>query len=91
MGCRARTAAPAIVFFDELDGLAGRRGDGSESGSEVGNRVVAQILTEMDGLQVALCRHPLVMWRNRTSSGLVGSRMFFNGVLYDNRRISPHD
>ena len=53
---RARAAAPAIIFFDEIDGLAGARG--SEGGSGVGQRVLSQLLMEMDGLQVILaCPH----------------------------------
>ena len=43
---RARQAAPAIVFFDEIDALAGIRGDASESTE----RVVSQLLAELDGL-----------------------------------------
>jgi transitional endoplasmic reticulum ATPase len=43
---RARQAAPAIVFLDELDAVAGVRGTGSDSG--VTERVVSQLLTEMD-------------------------------------------
>ncbi|UWG48305.1 ATPase of the AAA+ class, CDC48 family [Halanaeroarchaeum sp. HSR-CO] len=42
---RARQAAPAIVFFDEIDAIAGARGGGSH---EVSERVVSQLLTEMD-------------------------------------------
>lgn len=49
---RARSAAPAIIFFDELDGLAGSRG--TEGGSGVAERVLSQLLMEMDGLQVSL-------------------------------------
>jgi SpoVK/Ycf46/Vps4 family AAA+-type ATPase len=48
---RARAAAPAVVFFDELDGLVSTRGD-SGAGAGVGKRVLAQLLTELDGLQV---------------------------------------
>ncbi|MCW2319048.1 transitional endoplasmic reticulum ATPase [Rhodoblastus acidophilus] len=44
---KARLAAPAIIFFDEIDALAPRRGGGGNSAVE---RVVAQLLTEMDGL-----------------------------------------
>jgi transitional endoplasmic reticulum ATPase len=44
---RARQAAPSIVFLDEIDAIAGRRGEGHE----VTERVVAQLLTEMDGLE----------------------------------------
>jgi transitional endoplasmic reticulum ATPase len=43
---RARQAAPAIVFFDELDAVAGGRGENHE----VTERVVSQLLTEIDGL-----------------------------------------
>lgn len=46
---RARAAAPAIIFFDEIDALAARRGGGGGGG--VGDRVLAQMLTEMDGVQ----------------------------------------
>ncbi|PSP79491.1 AAA family ATPase [Halobacteriales archaeon QS_1_68_20] len=46
---RARQAAPAIIFFDELDAIAGQRGRG-DSSNEVGDRVVSQLLTELDGL-----------------------------------------
>jgi transitional endoplasmic reticulum ATPase len=44
---RARQAAPSIVFLDEIDAIAGRRGEGHE----VTERVVSQLLTEMDGLE----------------------------------------
>ena len=43
---RARQAAPSIVFFDEIDAIAGRRGETGESTE----RVVSQLLTELDGL-----------------------------------------
>jgi transitional endoplasmic reticulum ATPase len=46
---KARQAAPAIVFFDELDALAPERGGGGATqGSE---RIVAQMLTELDGVE----------------------------------------
>jgi transitional endoplasmic reticulum ATPase len=44
---RARMAAPCILFFDEIDAIAGRRGGGDGATVE---RMVAQLLTEMDGL-----------------------------------------
>ncbi|WP_135852683.1 AAA family ATPase [Halorussus salinus] len=47
---RARQASPAIVFFDEIDAIAGERGGGMGGGAEVSERVVSQLLTEMDGL-----------------------------------------
>ncbi|GAB0087001.1 spermatogenesis-associated protein 5 [Sergentomyia squamirostris] len=45
---KARSVAPSIVFFDEIDAIGGERG--SESGSSVKERVLAQLLTEMDGV-----------------------------------------
>ena len=49
---RARQVAPAIVFLDELDALGSARGGGGSSGSSgVGDRVLAQLLTEMDGIE----------------------------------------
>ncbi|MEM4702975.1 MAG: CDC48 family AAA ATPase [Candidatus Pacearchaeota archaeon] len=46
---RARQVAPCIVFFDEIDSLAPRRG--FEAGTKVTERVLNQLLAEMDGLE----------------------------------------
>ncbi len=46
---KAKQVSPTIVFFDEVDSIAGRRG--VEEGSRVGERVVDMLLTEMDGLE----------------------------------------
>jgi len=49
---KARTAAPAIIFFDEIDALAPTRGAGGDGPGAVHNqRVISQLLTEMDGLE----------------------------------------
>lgn len=47
---RARQVSPCIIFFDELDSLAGRRGNDS---NKVTERVLNQMLAEMDGLEDA--------------------------------------
>ncbi|MGC4117108.1 MAG: CDC48 family AAA ATPase [Myxococcales bacterium] len=47
---KARQAAPCIIFFDELDALAPRR-SGDAGDSHVGERVVSQFLTELDGIE----------------------------------------
>ncbi len=46
---KAKQVAPAIIFFDEIDALAPRRG--LEAGTRVTETVVSQILTEMSGLE----------------------------------------
>jgi len=47
---KGRMAAPAIIFFDEIDSLVPKRGLGfSDSG--VSERVISQLLTEMDGIE----------------------------------------
>ncbi|NJL05253.1 MAG: CDC48 family AAA ATPase [Chloroflexaceae bacterium] len=46
---KARQAAPCIIFFDELDALAPRRGSAGDSHTT--ERVVSQLLTEIDGIE----------------------------------------
>ncbi len=46
---RARASAPSLVFLDEIDALAPRRGQSVDSG--VTDRVVASLLTELDGIE----------------------------------------
>lgn len=51
---KARAASPSIVFFDEIDAIASKRGgiDGfSSSSTSVGDRVLTQLLTELDGVE----------------------------------------
>lgn len=48
---RAKQAAPSVIFLDELDGLVGARGKGGQRGGPTANdRVLTQLLGEMDGL-----------------------------------------
>lgn len=46
---RARDAAPALIFLDEVDALAPRRGQATDGGTT--DRVVASLLTELDGVE----------------------------------------
>lgn len=46
---KARQASPCIVFFDEIDAIAPSRGTGGDS--HVAERVVSQLLTELDGME----------------------------------------
>ena len=49
---RARQASPCVIFFDEIDSIAPTRGGGMEGGvHSSAERMVSQLLTEMDGIQ----------------------------------------
>jgi len=48
---RARQVSPCVVFFDEIDSLAGKRGPQSHGGSKVTENVLNQMLSEMDGIE----------------------------------------
>jgi len=48
---KARQAAPCVIFFDEIDSIAPRRNTGSGADSHVTERMVSQLLTEIDGLE----------------------------------------
>lgn len=47
---KARGAAPCVLFFDELDSIASQRGGSMGDAGGAGDRVVNQLLTEMDGV-----------------------------------------
>lgn len=47
---KARENSPAVIFFDEIDAIGGERG-ANAGGSGVGDRVVTQLLTELDGVE----------------------------------------
>ncbi|KXB06227.1 hypothetical protein AKJ53_01025 [candidate division MSBL1 archaeon SCGC-AAA382F02] len=47
---KARQAAPTVIFFDEIDAIVPKRGTRT-GGSQVGERVISQLLTEIDGLE----------------------------------------
>ncbi|MBM1154436.1 AAA family ATPase, partial [archaeon] len=59
---RARMVAPAVIFIDEIDAIAARRGYVADSG--VSDRVVAQLLTEMGGI-LPLSRVAVIAATNR--------------------------
>ena len=43
---------PCIIFFDEIDAIAPRRGGGLGGDSHVTERLISQLLTELDGLEI---------------------------------------
>ena len=48
---KAKNMAPSIIFFDEIESLVPARGIGFGDGSRVSENVVAQMLTEIDGIE----------------------------------------
>lgn len=53
---RARDASPCVVFFDELDSVAPKRGNQGDSGG-VMDRIVSQLLAELDGMSSGKSAH----------------------------------
>ena len=47
---KARSASPCILFFDEMDSLARARGSGGSGSSDTSDRVINQLLSEIDGI-----------------------------------------
>lgn len=47
---KARSAAPCVLFFDELDSIAKARGGSLGDAGGAADRVINQVLTEMDGM-----------------------------------------
>lgn len=47
---KARSASPCILFFDEMDSIARARGSGGSGSSDTSDRVINQILSEIDGM-----------------------------------------
>jgi len=48
---RARQVSPCIIFFDEIDSIAGRRGMGGSATTESNESILNTLLTEMDGIE----------------------------------------
>jgi len=48
---RARQVSPCVIFFDEIDSLAGKRGQAFGGGAKVTENVLNQLLAEMDGIE----------------------------------------
>ncbi|CAL1379889.1 unnamed protein product [Linum trigynum] len=47
---KARQSAPCVLYFDELDSIAVQRGGSQGDAGGAGDRVLNQLLTEMDGM-----------------------------------------
>ena len=82
---RARDSAPSLIFLDEIDALAPRRGQSFDSG--VTDRVVAALLTELDGIGVARRRGA----RRRTGPDLIDPALLRPGRLEKLVFVEPPD
>ncbi|CAI5734703.1 unnamed protein product [Hyaloperonospora brassicae] len=83
---KARAASPTVVFFDEIDALASTRGSGGSSGAS--DRVLSQLLTELDGLE-PLKRVLVVAATNRPD--LLDSALMRPGRIDRALYVSPPD
>ncbi|KAI9481244.1 MAG: P-loop containing nucleoside triphosphate hydrolase protein [Benjaminiella poitrasii] len=61
---KARAASPSIIFFDEIDALTTKRGSSGDGGTSVADRVLSQLLNELDGVE-ALVNVTVVAATNR--------------------------
>jgi AAA family ATPase len=89
---KARSVAPSIIFFDEIDGLATERGTSSSSG--VGDRVLSQLLSELDGIEplqgvtvIAATNRPDVLDKALVRPGRI-DRMIYVGLPDEKARES---
>ncbi len=83
---RARQSAPTIIFFDELDAIAPTRGQGFDS--HVTERVVSQLLTELDGLEEL---HSVVVLAATNRPDMVDTALLRPGRLDRLLYIPPPD
>jgi len=58
---RARSAAPCVLFFDEIDAVATNRAGGDEGGTEVMSRLLSTLLNEMDGISSDKRKHSVLV------------------------------
>ncbi len=59
---RARQACPCVIFFDEMDAIGSKRGGGSDGvGVSGGERLLSQLLTELDGINSSKERRVIVV------------------------------
>lgn len=73
---KARSASPSIIFFDEIDAVAVKRGNSGDGGSvSVSDRVLSQLLAEMDGIQ-SLVNVTIVAATNRPDIIVIINQFF---------------
>lgn len=90
---KARTAAPCVVFFDEVDAVASKRGGSDGDVSNVSERVLTQLLTELDGVEtlsdvtlVAATNRPDVIDKALMRPGRIDRIIYIPLPDYETRR-----
>ena len=88
---RARQASPSVIFFDEIDAIASKRG-GADSGSS-GDRLLSQLLTELDGISplkrvviVGATNRPDLLDNALTRPGRIDRKVYVGVPDYESRK-----
>lgn len=91
---RARSAAPCVLFLDELDSLAPNRGVAGDSGG-VMDRVVSQLLAEMDGMSNGDSTKPIFILAATNRPDLIDPALLrpgrFDKLFYVGPCVTPDD
>ncbi|RUS24731.1 AAA family ATPase [Jimgerdemannia flammicorona] len=85
---KARAASPSIVFFDEIDALTVKRGGDGDGGASVADRVLSQLLNELDGIE-PLVNVTVVAATNRPD--IIDSALLRPGRIDRILYVSPPD
>ena len=90
---KARQAAPCVIFMDEIDSIAPERGKGNGGDDGVTERIISQMLTEMDGLEslnnvvvIAATNRPDIMDPALLRPGRFDKSIFIGPPDKDSRR-----
>jgi cell division protease FtsH len=91
---KAKTAAPSIIFIDEIDAIGKRRGSGYTGGHQEQEQTLNQILTEMDGFDtktnvivVAATNRPDVLDPALLRSGRFDRKVFVSRPTLEEREL----
>ncbi|CEG71704.1 hypothetical protein RMATCC62417_07395 [Rhizopus microsporus] len=90
---KARAASPSIVFFDEIDALTVKRGASGDGGTSVADRVLSQLLNELDGIEplvnvtvVAATNRPDIIDDALLRPGRIDRILYVGPPDYDSRK-----
>ena len=86
---RARDAKPCVIFFDELDSVAPKRGNQGDSGG-VMDRIVSQLLAELDGMAEGKGGSDVFVIGATNRPDLLDPALLRPGRLADGQQCSDH-